>query len=42
MIETILNAIAAALGGRVLLTGSPHGGRVQIGVSHDGPAVTSR
>jgi hypothetical protein len=36
LVQIVGQAIADAPGGRVLLTGCPHGGRVQIGVTHDG------
>jgi hypothetical protein len=38
--EIVAQAIGAAPCGRVLLTAAPHGGRVQIGVSHDSPAAS--
>jgi hypothetical protein len=39
LVEMLAQAIGAAPCGRVLLTAGPRGGRVQIGVSHDGPVV---
>jgi hypothetical protein len=37
LVEIAARAIGDAACGRVLLTGCRHGGRVQIGISHDGP-----
>ena len=36
LVEMLAQAIDAAPCGRVLVTAAPHGGRVQIGVTHDG------
>ena len=42
LVEMIAHAIDAAPYGRVLLAAGAHGGRVQIGVTHDGPAGTRK
>lgn len=38
MVDIVGQAVAAAPGGKVLVTGGEHGGRAQLAVVHDGPA----